>query len=198
MTTDPKIYRIVTFNVRYGSAWDGWNSWSQRKRAFCETVCSLTPSILCLQEPEYFQINEIISTVAESHDLQLGYVGVGRDDGGTQGEFSPILYDVRKFEVLRGGTFWLSETPDTPSRSFGAKLNRICSWAELRDKWRGISLVVFNLHLDADYNTVRVCQNSVFLTKIQELGLDTLPSIFCGDFNNETDGALEIKILEAY
>lgn len=39
------------------------------------------------------------------------YVGVGRDDGISKGEHSPIFYDSDKFEELAWDTIWLSPTP---------------------------------------------------------------------------------------
>lgn len=39
------------------------------------------------------------------------HVGVGRDDGQTKGEYSPIFYDSDKFEQVDWDTIWLSPTP---------------------------------------------------------------------------------------
>jgi len=39
------------------------------------------------------------------------HVGVGRDDGISKGEHSPIFYDSDKFEEVDWDTIWLSPTP---------------------------------------------------------------------------------------
>lgn len=39
------------------------------------------------------------------------HVGVGRDDGISKGEHSPIFYDSSKFEEVDWDTIWLSPTP---------------------------------------------------------------------------------------
>lgn len=50
------------------------------------------------------------------------YVGVGRDDGKTKGEFSAIFYNTLKFDVLKEKTFWLSETTDIISVGWDAAM----------------------------------------------------------------------------
>jgi hypothetical protein len=42
------------------------------------------------------------------------HVGVGRDDGKSAGEHSPIFYDNTKFDKVDWKTIWLSKTPDVP------------------------------------------------------------------------------------
>ena len=44
------------------------------------------------------------------------YIGVGRDNGADEGEHAAIFYDTDKFDMLDHGDFWLSETPDCPSK----------------------------------------------------------------------------------
>ena len=50
------------------------------------------------------------------------YIGVGRDDGKEKGEHSAIFYRTDKFDVIEKGDFWLSETPDVPSKGWDAVL----------------------------------------------------------------------------
>ena len=62
------------------------------------------------------------------------YIGVGRDDGKEKGEHSAIFYRTDKFDVIEKGDFWLSETPDVPSKGWDAVLPRICSWGHFKCK----------------------------------------------------------------
>src|SRR5690606_27105168 len=87
----------------------------------------------------------------EDLDQQLtGYarIGVGREDGKNGGEFSSIYYKKERFKLLDHATFWLSETPETPSKGWDAALNRICSWGKFRDKVSKRDFFYFNLHMD--------------------------------------------------
>ena len=63
---------------------------------------------------------------------QYAYVGVGRDDGKTKGEYSAILYKKDRFNIVEQHTFWLSETPEIPgSKNWDAAITRVASWAEM-------------------------------------------------------------------
>lgn len=55
------------------------------------------------------------------------YVGVGRDDGATKGEYSPIFYNTEIHDLISWRCFWLSETPDRPGKGWDAASVRICT-----------------------------------------------------------------------
>ena len=117
-----------------------------RSGAGCSSRCSAkqSPHIIGTQEALRFQLDELGKELAN-----YGEVGVGRDDGKTAGEYSAILYDRRRFEVLDEGTFWFAEEPAEPGTlTWGSTFARICSWARLRDKTSGREFYVFNQHWD--------------------------------------------------
>lgn len=76
------------------------------------------------------------------------YVGVGRDNGSDKGEYSAVFYKKDKYRVLDSGTFWLSETPEVPSKDWDAACTRICSYALLEDKQTGARFAHANSHFD--------------------------------------------------
>lgn len=111
-----------------------------------------------------------------------GYVGVGRDDGATEGEYAPIFYNKAKIEALRSGTFWISETPEKVSYGWGAKHRRICTWGEFKCKKTGKIFYFFNTHLD--HRVVKAEEEGVKLIKarVQQIaGNNTF--FITGDFN---------------
>ena len=121
---------IMSFNIRYGSARDGSNHWKLRKDMVFSVLEDQQPDVVGLQEALGFQINQITETVS-------GYtsIGVGRDDGKTQGEYSALLYRSDRFDVQDSDTFWLSETPNVvASMSWNTACTRICTWALFKDK----------------------------------------------------------------
>ena len=54
---------------------------------------------------------------------QYSYIGVGRDDGKTKGEYAPIFYRKDKFKLLKSGNFWLSEDTSKPNKGWDAAGN---------------------------------------------------------------------------
>ena len=63
--------------------------------------------ILTIQEVLKNQLSDLQTLLGPSY----AHVGVGRDDGISEGEHSPIFYDSDKFEQVDWDTIWLSPTP---------------------------------------------------------------------------------------
>jgi endonuclease/exonuclease/phosphatase family metal-dependent hydrolase len=176
--TEPGAIRVMTFNIRYGTAEDGANSWPFRRTLVFDVVRSYGPDLLGVQEALRGQLDEIGVAVP-------GYseIGVGRDDGKTAGEYSAILFRQDRFEPLESGTFWFSDTPDAPgSMSWGNRITRIATWARLRDATTGRSFVLYNLHLDHESQPSRERSAELLATRLRQHGEE--PVIVMGDFNS--------------
>lgn len=182
----PSDVAVMSFNIRYGTAKDGDNSWPNRRELVVNVIAAHQPDVLGLQEALRFQLDELRAALPEYAE-----VGVGRDDGRTQGEYSPVLYRRDRFSAVDGGTFWLSDTPEVAgSTTWGNRLPRICSWVRLRersDPGRGIAggrvLVVYNLHLDHESEPARRASAELLARRIDA---DVRPDEFVivtGDFN---------------
>ncbi|MDZ7316681.1 MAG: endonuclease/exonuclease/phosphatase family protein [candidate division KSB1 bacterium] len=186
------VIRVMTFNIRYGTAPDGEHRWELRRPLVFELLEDRAPHILGLQEALDFQIDELTA-----HFPQYRALGVGRDDGKRKGEHSAVLYDRHRFEAEESGTFWFSDTPEVPgSKSWGNEIPRICTWAKLRDRRCGAVLFVFNLHLDHQSQNSREKSVELLLKKINEYAGDE-PVIVLGDFNaGEENPAIE-RLLNA-
>jgi endonuclease/exonuclease/phosphatase family metal-dependent hydrolase len=170
--------RIMTFNIRYGTANDGEDSWDKRKDMVCDVLRRHDPDIVGLQEALRFQIDYIRSALPE-----YGEIGVGRDDGKTQGEYSAILYRKDRMDVNESGTFWLSDTPAIPgSTSWGNKITRICTWGRFILKESGKAFYLFNTHLDHQSQPSR--EKSIVLLAQRIHGRKQAePFVLTGDFN---------------
>jgi len=173
---------VMTFNLRYGTADDGPNSWPYRRQLVFAVIREGAPDVLGTQEALRFQLDELRASLPG-----FGEIGVGRDNGKSAGEYAAILYREDRLEILEHGTFWLSETPEVAgSISWGARLPRICTWARLREKVSGRAFYVYNLHLDHESQESR--QNSVELLAERILArAHPDPVIVTGDFNAEQD-----------
>ena len=170
--------RVMSFNIRYGTADDGDNSWPLRRELVFGVIEEYAPDVLGIQEALRFQLDEL-------HDALAGYaeVGVGRDDGLTAGEYAAILYRVDRLALLSEGTFWLSDTPSVPgSTTWGNTIPRICTWARFDDRYSGTTFYVYNLHLDHRSQPSRELSAELLTAHISNREhLD--PFFVTGDFN---------------
>lgn len=179
----PADLRVMSFNIRVGTAKDGANHWDKRKDLVVRTIRTFDPDLLGLQESIRFQGEYLLSQLPE-YDL----VGVG-NRGGEQGSYSAILYKRKRFEKRRDGHFWLSETPDVPgSKSWDSALPRVTTWAELRDRRNGgASFIYLNTHWDHVGAEARFQAARLTRLKLGEIAPDT-PVLLTGDFNADQGG----------
>jgi endonuclease/exonuclease/phosphatase family metal-dependent hydrolase len=112
------------------------------------------------------------------------YIGVGRDDGKTQGEYEAIFYKRACLRLLDQGHFWLSETPDKPGLGWDAACVRICSWGKFAKMTAtdDEAFFFFNLHMDHVGVVARREAAKLIVAKIREIAHDA-PVIVTGDFN---------------
>lgn len=177
---NPGLVKAMTFNIRYGSAKDGENHWDKRKHMVFKVIQDFNPDFVGLQEALKFQIDEILKS-----NPRYKSTGDGRD-GGMNGEFSNILYDHNKFDLIESETFWLSDTPDKVSKSWGNSLHRICSWALLKNKTTAKQIYVFNTHFDHRSVPSRIQSSRLVIEKIRERKFKEIPFILTGDFNADS------------
>lgn len=173
------LTRIMTYNIRYANNNPG-EEWNVRRDKVIEMIRFHDPKIFGVQEALIEQVADISLNFPE---YQL--VGVGRDDGHIQGEFS-ALFISPELNVVDKGTFWLSETPDTPSVGWDASLKRIATWAILVNPKDEDTLFIMDTHFDHLGVTARLKSAELLVSKIQELN-NGFPSILMGDFNFTSD-----------
>lgn len=184
---------IISFNIRYNNPGDGENAWPNRIEMVCGLLRFHEPDIFGLQEALYGQITDI-----EKNLSQYRWFGVGRDDGEKAGEFSPVFYNPSKLILINHGTFWLSETPEKPSKGWDAALNRIVTWGRFQSKVTGKQFLVFNTHFDHIGVEARKHSATLIRKKIEEMTAGkNLPVILTGDFNL-TPSEQPIKMLKKY
>jgi len=171
--------RIMSFNIRYGTAGDGDNQWKNRKEMVFDVLRDHSPEIVGLQEALDFQMAEICTALG-----RYVQIGVAREDGKVDGEFSSILYDISRFKVDESGTFWFSNTPEVPgSNHWGNACVRICTWARFIERKSGKAFYMFNLHLDHVSQPSRE-KSVVLLTQRIKNRKHPDPYILTGDFNS--------------
>lgn len=175
--------RVMSFNIRYGTAKDGENHWDKRQALVVKTIQEFSPDLLGTQEALGFQKRYL-----EEQLPQYTGMGVGRDDGGQSGEMTAIFFRTDRYEHLDEGHFWLSETPEVAgSKSWDSSLPRICSWVKLRDRLsEGPPILFVNTHFDHRGPEARKQSALLVRKKIEELGKG-FACIVTGDFNAAPD-----------
>ncbi len=172
-------FRVMTYNIRMDTVNDGKNQWHLRKDRVIGLIRHYKPDLLGVQEALPQQMADLQAGLSD-----YGSYGVGRNDGRDSGEFSAVFYRHDRFELTDKGTFWLSETPDTPgSIGWDAALPRICSWIRLKDRSTNKDVCYFNTHFDHRGEKARRESAHLILNRIQQITGSATPAILTGDFN---------------
>ena len=174
----PASITVISFNIRYGDAKDGTNSWQYRYYTTAMMLDEQRPDVVGLQEALNYQV-EYIAEYVDGYK----YVGVGRDNGKKQGEYAAIAYNKKAVSLLKWGTFWLSETPEKPSKGWDAACKRTATWAFFKDKESGKKFLFVNTHLDHVGVEARSKGVALIMDRIAEINKDNVPVVFCGDLN---------------
>jgi len=170
--------KIMSFNIRYDNTWDKENSWDLRKDNIIKLIHHYEPSILGTQEGLVNQISYLHNSLKT-----YKYIGIGREDGETEGEYCAIFYKATKYKVISHSTFWLSETPDTISVGWDAALERICTYGLFEDLNTKERIYIFNAHFDHQGKVAQENSARLILKKIETINQENLPVILMGDLN---------------
>lgn len=176
--------RWATFNIRLQTPVDDKEGfgWNVRRDRVANYIKKKHLDVVGMQEVLHAQLEDLLARLPE-----YDYVGVGRTDGKAEGEYSPVFFRKDKFEVLEKGNFWLSETPDVPgSVGWDAALERIASYAKLKDKRTGKVFMAVNTHFDHVGAKARRESAKLIMRKIQEI-VGEQPAVVTGDFNVTED-----------
>jgi endonuclease/exonuclease/phosphatase family metal-dependent hydrolase len=177
------VLNVITFNIRNNNPNDGINIWNNRKEMAADVFNDYGIDIAGLQEVKKQQLDDLNGLLPG-----YAYVGVGRVDGKTAGEYCPIYYRKEKLALLESGTQWLSETPEVVgSKGWDAALPRIFTWGKFKNIKDGKVFYFINTHFDHRGEEARVQSSSLLLRKAEELAGGDFPVIITGDFNYTRD-----------
>ena len=209
-TIDVKAYslaeqtiKVGTYNIRYyngqgDTANTGDKSWEYRDEYVFNMIKKHNPDVCGLQEVTPQMTQDIIDNLSE-----YTYIGYGRVSGNenpkkplseyTQydnDEQTGLIYKTSKFDELKRGKFFLSDTPITPSKYEESDFNRLCAYVQLKDKETGKEFYFFSTHLDHpkdDSNRDEQCrikQATALVNNIRTF-TDATNVFIVGDFNSE-------------
>ncbi|MFD2595474.1 endonuclease/exonuclease/phosphatase family protein [Sphingobacterium griseoflavum] len=188
MTVHAQSLTVGSYNIRYDNKGDrqNGNGWPQRLPVITSIVKNVDFDVFGAQEVLHHQLLQLDSLIGDTY----GYVGVGRDDGRTKGEYAPIFYKKERFDAVSNGVFWLSDTPDEPSKGWDAALPRICTWLQLEDNSSKKRFWYFNLHMDHVGVKAREESCKLVLKKIQKMVKSDEIAILTGDFNVDQENPM--------
>ncbi|MBT5493513.1 MAG: endonuclease/exonuclease/phosphatase family protein [Flavobacteriaceae bacterium] len=170
--------KVISYNVRYNNPNDGKDIWENRRSTIVNFIKNENPDFLGLQEVNHAQLLFLNSNLSN-----YSFVGVGRDDGKTKGEYSPIFYNNNLFDLIKSDTFWLSSTPDKISVGWDASMERICTYAVFKSKTNKKNIWVFNTHFDHIGMEAREKSADLIISVINKLTEPEDYVVLTGDFN---------------
>jgi endonuclease/exonuclease/phosphatase family metal-dependent hydrolase len=156
--------KVISYNIRYNNPNDKVNIWSNRKSTVIEFISNENADFVGMQEVLSSQLIDLMNLLP-----RYNYIGVGRDDGKIRGEYSPILFNNNKYEVLESDTFWLSETPNEISVGWDASMERICTYGLFKNLNSNKKIWIFNTHFDHVGTLAREKSVELIIDKINKL-----------------------------
>jgi endonuclease/exonuclease/phosphatase family metal-dependent hydrolase len=174
--------RVMTFNLRQGTARDDASSWQFRRVHAADIINRYVPVVFGTQEGISDQLADLQALLTRPYD-RFG------DPREPNDEHSQIFYDTSVVERLDGGTFWLSETPHVPySLGWDSACVRIATWCRFRFLTTQQQFYAVNAHLDSSGTVARLEGAKVVWREMQKIRTrDALPEatplLLTGDFN---------------
>jgi endonuclease/exonuclease/phosphatase family metal-dependent hydrolase len=147
--------------------------------ATADFLLRLCPDIICLQEvtPDAWAVLEHRLSPQESEF-------VPRTDGKQTGEASPVACLSKDWKKEKADSFWFSETPNEPSRAWGAAHPRVCSGLKLFHSNPTMPpLWVMSLHLDHHSKSARANSVKQLDERVRSKLATGAEVMVCGDFN---------------
>jgi endonuclease/exonuclease/phosphatase family metal-dependent hydrolase len=170
---------VMSYNIRLDVASDGENRWDARKERVSGLMRFYEADFIGTQEVLHHQL-VFLKSELKGYD----HIGVGRDDAKEKGEYSAIFYNKEKFNLKQQSTFWLSPTPDTVSKGWGANINRVCTYGLFESKKTKKQFWVVNTHFDHQSELARLESAKLIIKRIDELNKGkNYPVVFMGDLN---------------
>lgn len=191
-----KFHRVLTCNIRVALPENEIKGvgWQQRKSVCLQVIKNQDPDIVGFQEVLKVQVDDIRQAFPgfrlfgfegpEMDAYPSGYHGIAKN---------PILFNDKRYELLTGGTYWLSDTPLVAgSKSWETARARHANWVRLKERSTGGELRCINLHLDHISDEARQQQAKMVVEEGSQYAPDFV-QVLTGDFNCRFDS----KVLQS-
>ena len=182
--------KVISFNIR---CCDDANGYSIPERAprLKKILSDLNADLIGFQEWRPAWEEHIIKYFGED------YVIFNKIRSEEDNESSPLLWRKDKFECIKTGYFWLSDTPEVESKGWDEIYDcyRMCVYAILRDIKTDKTFTFMNTHFGfGDKGQV----SSVQLIYDYSKKISDFPTIIVGDFNMTPHSVAYKKMTEFF
>ena len=173
MTTQSNpAFSVLTLNLRFGLADDGPNAWEYRRPLLRQFLQDFNCDFFTFQEANDFQIDFLSECLPD-------YGCIGKRQPAPSFWQNNVVFFRPPWELDQWEHFYLSPTPDIPSRFSGSRWPRQCTLGRFRAGPH--DLVCGTTHLDFE-DPVQVASARLILSRIDNLA-GGRPAILAGDFN---------------
>lgn len=177
--------RVMTFNVLCSFCDDSYEPWDARLEYIADTVARHDPDLIGFQE---FLTGAEVDQVA-SRVPGYGTIYLVDENAPLFDEYADalIFYRASRYELVRQGFYFLSDTPDEYWSSGWSESQfwRLVAWAHLRQREDGRDFYFATTHVDNNPPN-QVNSAPVILDKTASWA-KTMPSLVVGDFNSKPD-----------
>lgn len=172
--------KVISFNIRCCDDVNG-NSIEERAPRLNEVISHYDVDLIGLQEYRPQWEKPIKKYFGDKFEIFNKYRSTTIDI-----ESSPILWRKDKFECLKTGYFWLSDTPEVESRGWDELYNcfRMCVYVILRERKSNKVFTFINTHFGFGDNGQT---KSVKLIDEYSKKISSYPTFIVGDFNMTPD-----------
>ena len=190
------LLRVMSFNVR-GSFRDAAskNAWRNRATVNVATIERCAPDVIGLQECQRGNL-----ATYRKHLSRYAQIRGPRYGNAFPYDSNAILYEPERLRLIDSGGFWLSETPEKHSRSWGTRVARSATWALFALENADLSILHLNTHLDHVSAPARREGSKLVVEKVTEISGrtgETLAIILTGDFNARPGSATHKNLTES-
>lgn len=196
LSTANDPHRFATYNVRYVNPKNGDigdKYWGNRRRYVIQNILDNRFDIVGMQEVTGNNCDSLTGT-SQLQDLcngLQGYECIAYERNDKKYSYNAIFYRTDRYECLEHSSFWLSETPEVASKSWGSTFFRRCVVAHMRDKKSRQEFWFANAHTDYDPLEAGIGQARLIADTLPEIA-NGLPLVLVGDLNHDKKEKPEI------
>ncbi len=162
----------MTLNLRFGLAADGPNAWEHRKSLLPLLFSSHPTDFIACQEVNDFQVADLTAMLDAYHQIGLRRPAPGFWQNN-------IIFAHKTWRIQNREHFYLSHTPDIPSRRRDSRWPRQCTIGTFEKS--SLRITCINTHFDFE-ETAQVFSAKLIRKRWQRRS-NPLPAVLLGDFN---------------
>lgn len=168
---------VFCLNLRFGLADDGPHNWEFRKHAYPSLIKQHPADFYAFQEANDFQTTYLQGLLAD-------YDVVGQRSNAPDAWQNNVIFYHRRWTCRGSEHFYLSDTPDVPSKFKDSQWPRQCTLGIFqRDH---LQLTVATTHLDFN-SDVQQKSAVLIINRLKHTAQNHRPVILMGDFNADPD-----------